>query len=238
MKKPSSNLIFKWILFAFVGFYTTVSAQMIEEREETQDELKQAVLESNEETWGWCSNEKAISFMDLVFETKPKLCVEIGVYSGASFLPVAAALKHNGYGEIVGIDPWDVIEIIRYYDINNDQHHLRFWIPINQNQVYFGFIQLLKRFEVEKNSIIIRETSTKAFPVINEIDILHIDGNHYEKMVVEDVNNYLPKVKQGGYIWLNDSLWESHKHAYNLLMESCDIIKTVDNGNCTLFKKR
>ncbi len=238
MKTIPGNSLFKWILFTFVGFSSAVNAHFDHEPEETQDELKSAVLETLEETWGWCSKEKATSFMDLVFETKPKLCVEIGVYSGASFLPVAAALKHNGYGEIVGIDPWDVIEIIRHFDVDKDQHHLRFWVQINHNQVYFGFIQLLKRFDVESNSIIFRETSSKVAPIINEIDILHIDGNHAQKTIEEDVKNYLPKVKEGGYIWLNDSLGDSHKPAYNLLMESCDIVKTVDHGNCTLFKKR
>jgi len=55
---------------------------------------------------GWCSLEKATKLINCIADIKPDLCVEIGVFGGSSFIPQALAIKENGKGEIVGIDPW------------------------------------------------------------------------------------------------------------------------------------
>ncbi len=202
------------------------------------DELKKEIVEILPELYGWCSKEKAMNYMDLVLEVKPSLCVEIGVFGGASLLPVAVALDYLQRGTVVAIDPWDKIECIRYLDPDLDTENLRWWTHINLDHVYYSFVQLLRQFEVEKSTLILRKTSKKAAPIIGAIDILHLDGNHYPKMVLEDATLYVPKVKKGGYVWLNDSSWAAFKPAIDLILESCDIVKTIDGGNCTLFKKR
>lgn len=205
---------------------------------ETVDELKYNVCDTIPEIWGWCSKEKALSFIDLVLEVKPQVCAEIGVFGGASLLPVACALKHLEQGVIVAIDPWDKLECIRYLDPDKDTKDLRWWAHQNLDHIYFGFISILRQFELEKICILLRATSKKASKVIGPIDILHIDGNHYANVAMEDVLLYLPKVRSGGYIWFNDATWATLQPAIKVLSESCDIIKTVDNGNCVLFRKR
>lgn len=206
--------------------------------EPTVDELKNEIIEAMPDIWGWCSTEKINNFFDLVIEAKPKVCVEIGVYAGASFLPVAVALNYLNDGVLVGIDPWDTIESIRYYDLDKHKAHIKFWTTINPDQIYFMCQQLIKRFELEKNCVIIRATSKKAALMIGDIDILHIDGNHHEIPFSEDILTYLPKVRAGGYVWINSASWKSIQPINDLLTKSCDIVKSIDNGNCTLFKKR
>jgi hypothetical protein len=218
-------------IFCILSLFSCVYGSSVEE-------LKALVLDESQEIWGWCSREKALSFIDLIVEVKPKICVEIGVFSGASFHPVASALKFLGQGVAIAIDPWDKIECIRYLDPDKDKNDLKWWAHQNMDHIYFGFLSVLRQFDLESVSIIFRSTSKKAAPAIGTIDILYLDGNHFEKVAFEDVQLYLPKVRPGGYIWLNDATWHSLKSAHQLLSASCDIVKAIDNGNCVLFRKR
>ncbi len=205
---------------------------------ETIEELKYVVRDDLCEIWGWCSEEKAMSFIDLVLEVKPEVCAEIGVFGGASVFPVAMALKHLGRGVIVAIDPWDKLECLRYLSPDKDPKDLRWWAHQNLDHIYFGFLSMLNQYQLQKNCIVFRMISRKAAKAIAMIDILHIDGNHFPDIAVQDVQLYLPKVKKGGYIWFNDASWNTLPPAIQILLNSCDIIKSIDNGNCTLFRKR
>ncbi len=187
---------------------------------------------------GWCTKERALNFIDLVLEVKPEVYVEIGVFGGSSFFPVASALKHLQHGIIIGIDPWDKLECIKHFDPIHEQENLQWWGSLNLNYIHYSFLNLLKTHKLEKYSKIIRETSEEAISQIDTIDILYIDGNHSEECSIQDVNLYLPKVRQGGYIWMNDTLWEQRQIAVDLLLDSCDVVKIIENGNCVLFKKR
>ena len=188
---------------------------------------------------GWCSVEKAMHMIDLVLEVKPKVCVEIGVFGGRSLYPVAAALQLLEKGFVIAIDPWDRFEAIRFFDPNTDEQDLRWWGKLNIDFIYSSYLHMLSRFDLEPFVETIRDTAEMAQSHIDEeIDILHLDGNHCEEPSTLDVVLYLPKVRQGGYIWMNDALWERRKEAVELLKESCDIVKQIEGGNCILFQKR
>ena len=176
--------------------------------------------------------------IDLVLEVEPEVCVEIGVFGGGSVYPVAETLKFLGKGTIICIDPWDKIECIKYYDPLVDQVNLKWWGSLNMNRIYGSYLNMIKKFELDSVCKTIRASSEKAAPDIETIDILHIDGNHCEIPSTLDVMLYLPKVRSGGYIWMNDSLWAERQDAVDLLLEACDAVKLIDNGNCILFRKR
>ena len=72
---------------------------------------------------------------------------------------------------------------------------------------------------------------------IKNIDILHIDGNRAAEQSIQDVRLYLPKVNPGGYVWMGDCLGYNKQKAIELLMQQCDVIKIIDDGNCILFRK-
>ncbi len=200
--------------------------------------LKEQVLNVLTRLDGWCSREKAVNFIDLVLETKPETCVEIGVFGGASLFPVASTLKFLGKGTVIGIDPWDRIECIKYFDPVKDKANLDWWGKVNLNYIYFTYMNTLIRYGLEPYTLTLKTTSEKAIAEIDTIDILHWDGNHNETASTRDISLYLPKVRQGGYIWINDSIWPEVQPAVDLLVESCDVVKLIDNGNCILFKKR
>lgn len=214
----------------FVSLFSSAQANDVEA-------LKQRVCNVLPHLEGWCSREKALNFIDLVLEVKPSVCVEIGVFGGGSLFPVASALKFLEHGTIYGIDPWDRAECMKNLDPVKDKAHIEWWSKVNLTYIYYSYLNMLRRYEVEEYVTTLKLSSEKAAPEVGEIDILYIDGNHTEAAISRDVELYLPKVRSGGFIWLNDTLWEATQPAVEMLLESCDVIKLIDSGNCILFRK-
>jgi hypothetical protein len=181
---------------------------------------------------GWCSQKKAAAMMDLIFQVKPDVCVEIGVFGGSSLFPTATALKSLGKGKVYAIDPWNHFECTRYF---NDDANKRWWESVDLEGIYSSFISLINRHQVEEQCQVIRETSERAAPLIGEIDILHIDGNHCDEAAFIDVLLYEPKVRLGGYIWFDG--WASAFRAYDQIKQRCHIRKVIDSGGCILLQK-
>lgn len=188
--------------------------------------------------YGWCSQEKAEIFMNLVLKEKPKVCVELGAFTGASVLPVATALKLLGDGIIYCIDPWDRLEAIQHFDPVKDRVLIDSWSQVNFERIYGLFLHIINTWQLNKYCIILQKTSAEAANDIQEpIDFLHIDGNHAEAISLLDVKAYLPKVRSGGYICYNDCLWAERVSALDLLLESCDLVRYMNKENCILLRK-
>ena len=202
------------------------------------DQLKQRICDLLPSIYGWCSREKALTLIDLTLQLKPKVCVDIGVFGGSSLFPVAFALKFLGSGVVIGIDPWEKFESVRYLTSYRDEPHLRWWAQVDHGNIYNSYLKSVKQFGLENFCITRKMTSQRAAPTIDQIDLLHIDGNHSEECFTYDTKAYLPLVRPGGYILLNDSLWENAQPAIDLLLEQCDMITLIDCGNCIVFKKR
>lgn len=190
---------------------------------------------------GWCDKDKAKKLYDLISEIKPDLCVEIGVFGGSSLLPQALALKHNNKGIIVGIDPWSnscAIEDMENKDNKN------WWGSVNLESVYTKFLEKIKLYEVDDFIKIYRNKSSEAVKKFedNSIDVLHIDGNHCEKISYADSVDYYPKVKVGGYIFFDDINWSenskdiSTEKGLHYLMQFSEKIG-VFGRDCLLMKK-
>lgn len=96
---------------------------------------------------GWCSREKAEKLMDLIFDTHPNICVEIGVFGGSSIYPTACALKYLNNGIVYAIDPWSKEECLKGYP-PGDQHYV-WWDMLDQEKIYLGFQTMLNRFNLE-----------------------------------------------------------------------------------------
>jgi methyltransferase family protein len=224
----------KIAIFILVSFFIL---QCLHGREGVE-ELKREVCTILPSIHGWCSKEKAVNFMDLVLEVEPEVCVEIGVFGGSSLFPVASALKFLNKGIIIGIDPWDKKECVKYFDPVVDRAHIDWWNKVDLNQIYAAYLNMLSKYKLTNHSITMKATSEKAALAIGDIDILYLDGNHGEFAALTDVQLYLPKVRYGGYIWLNDCLWLETQNALDLLFESCEMVRSVDDGNCILFRKR
>jgi len=152
---------------------------------------------------GWCSREKGSLLMDLVLKVKPEVVVEIGVWGGKSLVPMAAALQGNRMGRIYGIDPWSNIASIEEV-LHPDNK--AFWGRVDHEAVMQRLVQKIKEFGLQDHITLIQKTSEDA-PLIYDIDILHIDGNHSEKTSYDDVRKWVPLVKSGGWIIFDDMSW-------------------------------
>lgn len=208
--------------------------------------IRKTLTKTNSLIEGWCSLEKANLMYDIIIENQPEVCVEIGAFGGASILPTALGLKDNGHGIVYAIDPWTNLAATEYYDEDNPNH--KWWGSLDLERIYQSFLSLQKNYDIEPFCKTLRMTSMEAINhVPNTIDILHIDGDHNEISVYQEVQAYLPKVKEGGYIWMDDANWSEkrgeeyyftiHKSLRYLEANGCTLIASVNGGDCLLYQK-
>ncbi|MFI5334315.1 MAG: class I SAM-dependent methyltransferase [Chlamydiales bacterium] len=165
--------------------------------------VKRQALEIMAELEGWCAEDKAAILVDLILKMKPATIVEIGVFGGKSLVPMACALKANQKGVIYGIDPWDPAASMAEV-LHPDNKH--YWSIVDHRGIMQGLIQKIEQHDLVDQIELIESTSEHA-PLIYEIDILHIDGNHSEKTSFFDVNKWVPLVRKGGWIIFDDMKW-------------------------------
>jgi hypothetical protein len=200
--------------------------------------LKKEVVKRLEGSW--CSAEKAEKMMDLVRETRPKVCVEIGAYAGWTVLPVAATLKYLKEGRVYAIDAWSNHEAVKSIPAHNINY--QWWSRLDMRFIKRQFESLLTEWNLWAYCWIIHDTSEEAVGQIPEIDFLHLDGNCSEEGSLLDTELYLPKVKSGGYILLSNlffSLDGKHPKMATLwrLMDECEVVWEIEGSNVVLFRK-
>ena len=195
------------------------------------------VLSQQKNIPGWCPSEKAIRMMNLIYQIKPQICVEIGVFGGSSIYPTASALKFLGQGKVYAIDPWENSHCLEGY--TPDNIHYQWWSSIDLEKIYIGFLNMLEEFKIRDHCVPMKMTALKALSHFADgsIDILHIDGNHTEENAFQDAQNYLPKVKPGGYIWFDDINWSTTRKAWEFLNSECKAIESLSTNEYVLFQK-
>lgn len=187
---------------------------------------------------GWCSEEKAQLMMDLIKENQCTLCVEIGVFSGRSLLPIAKALQYLGKGSLFAIDAWDSKEAVRGF--NPGEPSYTWWKELNFTQLHRQSKALIKKKGLSACCTLIQARSVDSAELFEEgsIDFLHLDGNHGEEGAFEDLCSYFPKVREGGFILLNDPNWHSLKRSLVFLLENSELRSTFSpTASFFLFQK-
>lgn len=198
---------------------------------------KDKVVSHQKQLEGWCTPEKARHMMDLIYQVKPEVCVEIGVFGGASIYPTASALKYVNRGQVYAIDPWINSNCLDGYA--PDDPNYQWWSSINLEQIYLGFLNMLTQFQLKPQCVVLRMTASMALNMFADesIDILHIDGNHTEEVALSDAMSYLPKVKKGGYIWFDDVNWPTTRTAIEFLLLHCEKDEERSTNEYFLFRK-
>ena len=187
---------------------------------------------------GWCSREKATSIMDVIYENKCQNCIEVGVFGGKSLLPIARALQYNGAGKVSAVDAWDTNVAIQGLSAS-DPNYL-WWQKVNLKDLYLQTIKMLQKNRATRFCVLVKKSSKEASTMFLDetVDFIHLDGNHTEELAFQDVVDYFPKVKDGGYILLSDPTWYSMKRSLVFLMERADLISTFSpTASFYLFRK-
>ncbi len=187
----------------------------------------------------WCTEKKIDLMMDLIYQNRPEVCVEIGVFTGSSLLPVAATLKYLDHGHVYAVDAWSNEQVLKH--VSTRDVNYAWWSTVNMAEVKIACMSLLHKWSVQSYCTLIPTASELAVEQVPEIDFLHLDGNFSEAGALLDAQLYLPKVKSGGYILLSRLYQDIDRHftkmpAVWMLFDSCEIICNVD-PHAVLFRK-
>lgn len=152
---------------------------------------------------GWCPVPKMLTFAVLTLNHRFTLAVDIGVFGGRSTLPIALAMKENGHGSIIGIDPWSAVESEKGQTHPADKE---WWGKLDHEAIYQGFIKQREDLGLRDYISIHRAPSDTVTPP-KDIDFLHCDGNHGPD-ALRDIVRFSPNVKVGGFCCLDDLKWD------------------------------
>ena len=189
----------------------------------------------------WCTEEKANLLMDLVFIQEPKVCVEIGAFTGSTILPIATTLKYIKQGQVYAIDAWSNSEATKY--LIPEDPNKAWWLKVDMEEAYNTYKKRLVTWQLKPQCKTLRCAAKKAVHRIKKIDFLHLDGDYSEKGSMQDVTLYIPKVRSGGYILLSNILMRvknefTKLEAFSKLFETCEMVCEIENGNTVLLRKR
>lgn len=163
---------------------------------------------------GGSSAEKRRVMASLIVRHRLRRSVEIGVFAGSSLFAQALAMRFTG-GVALGIDPWspqaaeqrENLERI-HADLPENWHHVMDWEALHQS-----VIECLRRHGLSAHCRLIPQRSQDAIELLQRdaepVDFLHIDGNHDREQCTADIEGYLPMVRRGGFVVIDDVAWES-----------------------------
>jgi predicted O-methyltransferase YrrM len=163
--------------------------------------LWQTISEVQPPLPGWCVPAKAEALAAIVVALRPEVSLEIGIYGGSSFIPIALAHKEIGFGMAYGVDPWDAQASIK----GEVKENVDWWSKQDYEKLYGDFMAKLKQLGLENCTRIFRQTSD-SLRVPNTIDLLHTDGNHSDQ-AVRDVLRFGTSVRIGGICVMDDLDW-------------------------------
>jgi predicted O-methyltransferase YrrM len=177
----------------------------------------EAIAESLEaipiDAGGGCSFFKAALMGSLIIDRGLRRIVEIGVHHGRSLIPLAIAAAEVEGARVWGVDPyrsgiysgeaqedWGP-EIIAW-----EQGH-------DWEGTYGAVLGRLAERGLGGHTDLLRMMSRDAVDRFDEIDFLHIDGDHSEEAVTLDIALWLPHVRSGGVVVLDDVSWHGVRYA-------------------------
>ena len=127
----------------------------------------------------------------LVQEIKPKLIVELGTHYGHSFFSFCQGVKDAGLDtKLCAVDTWKGDKFTNAYD----------------SDVKESVDRVIAKHFPDLNIKLYQKTFDAARSTFKNksIDLLHLDGSHDYESVRNDVDNWFPKVKDGGVILMHD----------------------------------
>lgn len=185
---------------------------------------------------GGCGVDKAFVMAWLIGFFKMKTTLDIGVYRGRSLFPQALAHKIFTKGVAYGVDPWTKIDAKEEGYPELKQKIDEFVDKTDFDQIFYQVESFNKKNEFTKNCILLRKKSEDAAAYFREnnikFDLIHIDGNHDTKYVVNDIALYLPLLNKNGFMVMDDISWNSVKPALDILDKKINLVSfRIDNIN-------
>lgn len=149
----------------------------------------------------WCPKTKAETLAAQVVALRPAISLEIGVWLGASLIPMAMAHKFIGYGKVIAVDPWNA-EASACNESPDNQN----WWRRQDHEKAFQMFRNTVEFYGLKDVVEIQRKCSDEYDPPDGIGLLHIDGSHTIQ-AVRDVERYASKVSPGGICIMDDIEW-------------------------------
>ena len=191
---------------------------------------------------GWCSVHKMENMwreMHAVIEGKKPgeriLGIELGVFAARSIIPVAHLMRERGTkGMLYGIDPWATHEATKGYD----GEHQNWWSRVDMPDVLKQAHALVRSYHLHDYVTLITSTSDQAASLFRDqaIDFFHCDAQHTFEQFRKDVDNYVPQVRSGCPVIVDDVGWVGGKEAAQYVSQFCDYKYSIDD--CGFFVKK
>ena len=227
------NLRYDLVTVAVTDSWTDFNAQ-----QNRWGSYKQATLAECDKISGWKHPQMAEKIMEFLHDKRPNICVEIGTFGGASAYPIAKTLSFLNRGVVYAIDAWDVEAAVEGLE---SAKRISWWKTIDMQMLHQQVQNLIVQHQLEKYCFPIQKRSNQAVQLFKDgsVDFLFLDGNESEKGSLEDALLYYPKVKEGGYIWLNGTKSTKKNQATAFLMKHCEWLKHESIGlDCLVFQKK
>jgi hypothetical protein len=189
----------------------------------------------------WCSKEKANLLLELMVLTTPGVCVEIGAFTGSSTLPILAGLQYCGQGRAYVIDAWSCSEAVLGLPLLDE--NTRWWGTLDMVAIKAQFDAMINSWQLGAFCQVLQMASKEAVSLLPFMDFLHLDGNFSSEGALLDSKLYVPKVKSGGYILLSNvhimiAKRPSKAKALTVLLDQCEVVCEIDDGQTLLFRKK
>jgi glycosyltransferase involved in cell wall biosynthesis len=158
--------------------------------------------------------------------------IEIGVYRGRSFFPIAWSFARR-QGMSFGVDPYTRAAAIEA-DLPGEVADTvrRFIETTDYERLYREAQQRLFELGLQGSAHLLRLTSDSAIEMFRRMNtqagLVHVDGNHDTRCVTADVANYVPLLREGGLLVLDDINWSSVQPAFQYCSERLDLIHRSD----------
>lgn len=193
---------------------------------------------------GWCDPKKMEALIDLVLKEKSDVCLEIGVFSGKSLLSMAFGLreKHTRHpaqphGIVYGVDSWSVPDCL----IDTSPEDAKWWSQnVNLEDIYAECLQHIVETKLSRYIRLLRMSSLEAVKIAPMLDLLHVDGCHSEWSSTSDITLWLPHLRPGGILVLDDVNWPSTQTCVRFAKKLCDEIGVTTSKESVfgVYRKR
>lgn len=182
---------------------------------------------------GGASLLKVFLLAELIVAERLTRVVEIGVYRGRLFLPLGRLMARLGRGEMVGIDPYSADAAVQR-DVELEAIDLVQWPQtIDWEAIHREVSEGIGRWSIGESARLIRGRGEESADLFADatIDLLHVDGNHDRAAVARDVELYLPHLRDGGYLVMDDIAWPSVRPIYEELRRQHELVfELVEKG--------
>lgn len=188
---------------------------------------------------GWCSQAKAVHLQRLVGQLagehrEPIRCAEVGVFGGRSLLAIALGLRDRGLGGyVLGIDPYSAE--VAAADAESESG-AKWWGAEDLSLAEKKCREAIRSLRLDPWCGLAIAQGHAVAPLLSGLALAHIDGAHSTEAALRDAQSFLPAVRPGGMIVLDDTDWESVAPAGRWLEQACNVVSK--EPTYTVYRKR